>query len=211
MSVAHEMGGGKGMDDLRYREYNGWENRWTWLVHLHLSNEQAVFLEMAHLVASQPNDAAAGQRVERWVKSTITGWVHRLPGRDRSHDEQICLLTWDLLGAALAYTEWDDLVTLLTGGERTSNVFTLTLVQHIQQASQLRTHVEAVLRRASSLVAAADTLKAWCEAVLAEWIDKVALRRQGETPVTMLFSNLLENAYGLVCWEHVARAFRPGY
>ncbi len=105
--------------------------------------------------------------------------------------------------------EWDDLVALLTGGERTSNVFTLILAQHIQQVPQLHTHLEAVLRHASSLVAAADTLKVWFEVVLAEWIDRVALRRQREPSVTMLFSQLLENVYDLVFWEHVARAFRP--
>lgn len=199
------------MDDLRYREYNGWENRWTWLVHLHVSNEQALCLEIAHLIASEADEVAAGRLVEQWVKLSITGWIKRLPGRNRSHDEQLCLLTWDLLGAALAYTEWDDLVTLLTGGERTTNVFTLTLKQHVLQAPQLHMHIEAMLRRASSLVAAADALKAWFEAVLAEWIDQAAKRRQSETPVTMLFSDLLQNAYDLVCWEHVARAFRPGY
>ena len=197
------------MDDLRYREYNGWENRWTWLVHLHLSNEQAVYWEIAHLIASEPDDAVAGRFVEQWIKSSITGWVNRLAGRDRLHDEQICLLAWDLLGAALAYIEWDDLVTLLTSGQRTANVFTLTLAQHIRQAPQLRTHVEGMLRNATSLVAVADTLKVWFEVVLAEWIDQVALRRQSETSVTTLFSELLENAYSLVFWEHVARAFRP--
>lgn len=199
------------MDDLRYREYNGWENRWTWLMHLHLSNEQAMYWETVHLVASERDDVAAGRLVEQWVKSSITGWVMRSPERDRSHDGQLGLLAWDLLGSALAYSEWDDLVTLLTGGVRTSNVFTLTLAQHIQQSSEVRSHMEGILRQAVSLVAAADTLKVWWEVVLAEWVDQTALRRQRDTSFTRVFSDLLEQVYDLVCWEHVARAFRPGY
>ncbi|SRR5579871_190661 len=199
------------MDDLRYREYNGWENRWTWLMHLHLSNEQAVYWETVHLVACEPDDLAAGRLVEQWVKSSITGWVMRSPERDRSHDGQLGLLAWDLLGAALAYTEWDDLVTLLGGGAKVSNVFTLTLAQHIQQCSEVLSHMEVILRQAVSLVAAADTLKVWWEVVLAEWIDQTALHRQRETSFTRVFSDLLEQVYDLVCWEHVARAFRPGY
>lgn len=200
-----------GIDDLRNREYNGWENRWTWLVHLHLSNEQAVLLEIAQLVASESNDAAAGRLVEQWVRASITDWVNRLSGRERSHDEQICLLTWDVLGAALAYTEWDDLVTLLCGGESVSNVFTLTLYQHLQQAPQLRIHVARVLRDASSPIAGADALKAWFEALLADWVDKMVVGRRVDALITTVFSALLENVYDLVVWEHVARAFRPGY
>ncbi len=29
-------------DDCLNQEYNGWENRFTWLVHFHLSNEYAL-------------------------------------------------------------------------------------------------------------------------------------------------------------------------
>lgn len=38
------------MDDLLNREYNGWENKCTWLVHLHLKNGQTLFLEIANLI-----------------------------------------------------------------------------------------------------------------------------------------------------------------
>ncbi len=70
------------MDDLRYREYNGWENRWTWLVHLHLSNEQAVFLEIAHLIASEPDDAVAGPGCA--VGHVVHHWLGQSTGRARS-------------------------------------------------------------------------------------------------------------------------------
>ena len=200
-----------GMEDLRNREYNGWENRWTWLVHLHLSNEQAWFLEIAQLVAAEPDDVLAGLLVEAWVMSAVTSWMNRLSRRDRFHDEQVSLLVWDMLGAALASTAWDDLVTLLAGEERVTNVFTATLFHRIQQAPQLHAHLVVVLRQASSLVGAADELKERFEALLADWIDKVAVGQQSRTTVGLVFSGLLYNVYDLVVWEHVARAFRPGY
>ena len=63
------------MDDLLNQEYNGWENKWTWLVHLHLSNEQVLSLEIARLVMSEPNNEPAGHLVEMWVKSSIAHWM----------------------------------------------------------------------------------------------------------------------------------------
>lgn len=148
------------MDDLLNREYHGWENKFTWLVHLHLSNEQSLFLEIAQLVANEPNNGPAGRLIEMWVRLSITKWMNRFPGRNRSHDAYLGLLVWDLLGSALAYTEWIDLVTLLTGGEVISNVSTMTLIRCIQQSQQLHIHIEVVLRDASSVYAAADVLKA---------------------------------------------------
>jgi hypothetical protein len=44
------------MDELMNREYNGWENKFTWLVHLHLSDEQVLSLEIAQVIAGEPND-----------------------------------------------------------------------------------------------------------------------------------------------------------
>jgi hypothetical protein len=200
-----------GMDELRNREYNGWENRWTWLVHLHLSNEQALSNEMAWLIAGESDDAHAGGLVERWVKGAVGNWMNRFSGRNRSHDEQLGLLVWDLLGAALAYAEWDDLVTLLSGGKKVTNMFTAILHHYIRQSPQVRAHVAAVVRQVPSLVAAADALKMWFEVVLADWIDQMAMGRRVDESVTPLFSDLLHNVYGLVVWEHVARAFRPEY
>ncbi len=84
--------------------------------------------------------------------------MNRFPGRNRSHDAYIGLLVWDLLGSALAYTEWIDLVTLLTGGEVISNVFTMTLTRCIQRSQLLHAHIEVVLRDASSVM---RLLKRW--------------------------------------------------
>src|SRR5258708_35239920 len=114
------------MDDLLNREYNGWENRFTWLVHLHLSDEQVLSLEIAQVVAGEPNDGPAGRLGGIWVKSSISDWMNRFPGRNKYHDHSIYLLGWDLLGSALSYTEWDALVALLASGEVVCDGVTMT-------------------------------------------------------------------------------------
>jgi hypothetical protein len=200
-----------GMEEIMNHPYNGWENKCTWLVHLHLSNEQTVFLEIAQLVANEPNNGPAGHLIEMWARLSITNWMNRFPGRDRSHDASIGLLVWDLLGSALASTEWIDLVRLLTGGEVISNVFTMTLRRCIQQSQLLHAHIEVVLRDVSSVDAGAFALKAWFEALLADWVDKMAVGRRVDSMTTRAFSGLTQNVYGLIVWEHVARAFRPEY
>ena len=86
------------MEEIMNHPYHGWENKFTWLVHLHLSNEQTVFLEIAQLVANEPNNGPAGRLIEIWVRWSITSWMNRFPGRTRSHDASIGLLVWDLLG-----------------------------------------------------------------------------------------------------------------
>jgi hypothetical protein len=160
-----------GMEEIMNHPYNGWENKCTWLMHLHLSNEQTLFLEIAQLVANEPNNGPAGRLIEMWVKLSITNWMSRFPGRNRSHDAYIGLLVWDLLGSALAYTAWIDLVTVLTGGEVISNVFTMTLTRCIQRSQLLHAHIKVVLQVVSSVYAAAEALKAWFEALLADWVD----------------------------------------
>ena len=160
---------------------------------------------------SEPNNGPAGHLVEMWVKSSITNWMTRFPGRNRSYDAYICLLVWDVLGSALASTQWDDLVTMLSGGVIVSNVFTMTLLRCIESSRWLQAHLEVVLREAASIYAAADVLKAWFEMLLAQWIDKMAVGRKMNAAIAQVFSGLVQNAYGLIAWEHVARAFRPGY
>ena len=199
------------MDDLINREYNGWENRFTWLVHLHLSDEQVLSLEIAQVVASELNDGAAGRLVEVWVKSSITNWMNRFPGRNKYQDHSMHLLVWDLLGSALSYTEWDALVALLTGRETVCNVFTMTLNRSIQHSQFLQSHMSRLLRDSPDAYAAADTMKEWFEALLADWINRMVVRRQISALISQVFSELLQNTYGLIAWEHVARAFRSEY
>ncbi len=198
------------MDNLLSREYNGWENKFTWLVHLHLSNERALFLEIAQLVGRAPNDTHAGRLVEMWVKVAITNWMIRFTHRNRSHDASIGLLIWDLLGSALEQTAWHDLVALLTGGEVISTLFTMTLLRCIQHSQLLHIHIDGVLRDASS-ADAAESLQVWFEALLVDWVDKMALGHHVDAQITHPFDGLMQNVYGLIFWEHVARAFRKGY
>ena len=198
-------------DDRLNQEYNGWENRFTWLVHLHLSNEQALSNEISQMVAGEPNNWPAGRLVEMWVKVAVANWMNRFPGRNRVHDGQVALLVWDLLGSALAYAEWDELVLLLAGNEQVSNAFTMTLYRCIQSSRWLRSHMDRLLRDAASTYAATDAMKDWFEAVLADWIDKMAMGQKINAHIMPLFEGLVQNTYGLIVWEHVARAFRPEY
>ena len=59
---------------MELSSYNGWENKFTWLVHLHLSNEQSLNHEIATLVASEPNYCPAGRLVE-WERLRRAGLV----------------------------------------------------------------------------------------------------------------------------------------
>jgi hypothetical protein len=113
---------------MEVESYNGWENKFTWLVHLHLSNEQAVIQEIMALVARQPDDREAGRLIEMWVKGALFTCLTGVAGRVFLSDEFLRLLAWDLAGSALAYADWDGLVALLTGCRQESeNLFTLTL------------------------------------------------------------------------------------
>lgn len=108
-------------------------------------------------------------------------------------------------------TRWNDLFTLLVGGEVISNVFTITLMRCIQQSQLLHTHDEVVLRDTSSVHTAADALKAWFEALLAEWVDKMVVGRWVDSQITQVFIGLIQNVFSLMAMEHVARAFRADY
>jgi hypothetical protein len=137
--------------------------------------------------------------------------MSRFPGRNTYYDHCMYLLVWDLLGSALSYSEWDALVALLTSGEVVCNVFTMTLSQCLQRSQCLHAHMSRLVRDTPNVYAAADAMKEGFEALLADWIDRVAIGRKIDTAITPVFSALLQNIYGLIVWEHVARAFRPDY
>src|SRR5712692_2657535 len=108
--------------------YNRWENKCTWLVHPHVSNEQAVMQKIMALVTREPDDSAAGRLIEMWGKGALFTCLTGAAGRASLSDEFMRLLAWDLAGSALAYADWDGLVALLTGRAQASeNLFTLTL------------------------------------------------------------------------------------
>jgi hypothetical protein len=129
------------MDDIMNLPYNGWENKWTWLMHLHLSNEERLMDEITALVANEPNDGAAGRLVEMWVKVALTNWLTVFPGHQKQHDEEMRLLAWDLLGSALAYAEWVKLAEMLMSGTAPgTNLFTMTLYRSVLGSSALQQH-----------------------------------------------------------------------
>ncbi len=197
------------MDEIMNHPYNGWENKFTWLMHLHLSNEEHLMNEITELVASEPNDGAAGRLVEMWVKVALTNWLTVFPGRNKRHDQEMLLLAWDLLGSALAYAEWVKLVEMLMSGATPgANLFTMTLYRTVLGSNELQQQVGTLLSQASSLYASADAVKDWFELQLDTWIEASAARLQKNTPLTVLFQSLIQNTYVVIAWEHVARAFR---
>ena len=180
-------------------------------MYLHLSDEQVLSLEIAQVVAGEPNNGPAGRLVEMWVKSSISNWMNRFPGRNTYHDHALYLLVWDLLGSALSSAQWDALVALPTGGEVVCNVFTMTLSQCLQRSQCLHAHMSRVLKDAPNVYAAADAMKEGFEALLADWVDRMVVRRQRSALMSQVFGEVLQTVYGLIVWEHVARAFRPEY
>ncbi len=197
---------------MEWSEYNGWENKFTWLVHLHLSSEQGMMQEMVDLVARTMDDRAAGRLVERWVQAGVNGWVTGFPHRDTSSDAYIRLLAWDVVGTALAYADWDVLVKLLVGQNmRCDNPFTWTLHRSMTTVAEFEQPVSALLQTASSLYAGADTLHEWFRETIDVWFNAALPQRQQSPAVLMLVHNLFQDVDGVVAWEHVARAFRPGY
>ena len=197
---------------MQWSDYNGWENKFTWLVHLHLSSEQGMMQEMVDLVARTSDDRTAGLHVKWWVEDMVNGWVMGFPHREMSFDAYIRLLAWDVIGTALAYADWDRLVKLFIGQEITSeNPFTWTLYRRLVTVAEFQQPVSALLHTASSLYAGADALHEWFRETIDVWFNAALSQRQQSPAVLMLVHNLIQNIYGVVCWEHVARAFRAGY
>jgi len=197
---------------MQFSTYNGWENKFTWLVHLHLSNEGALANEMAELVAQEPNNVPAGRLVEMWVKVAVENWTTFFPGRNRQYDESLRLFVWDLLRSALAYADWDALVGILTGeGETSENLFTWTLYRTIMDDGQLQQDVSTLIGEAPNSYAGVDTVKDWFESQLDTWMTVPAARQHRNSAMSTLASGLIQNTYSVIYWEHVARAFRDDY
>jgi hypothetical protein len=197
---------------LQLNAYNGWENKFTWLVHLHLGNEQALMQEITGLVADAANDGAAGWRVQMWVKMALENWLTGYAGRDWSQDDAMRLLASDLVGSALAAADWDVLVRLLVGETMTTdNLFTLTLYQAILSCPEWQQQFSVLLHLSASVYACADLLKDWMREMLDTWLDMPSARFRRGFPFAMLVSGLLANTFEVICWQHVVRAFRPEY
>ena len=197
---------------MELSEYNGWENKFTWLVHLHLSSEEHLMHEMTSLVADTPIGYPVGKLVEQWVKEALTNWQMNVPDRNRLYDGYLRLLAWDLVSSALAYADWDMLVRLLTGETVSDdNLFTWSLYRSIMNDSHLHQPVGVLMNEAPSAYACADAIKDWFEAQINAWVDAPAVRRQHNAMISVVVYNLIQSTYTVINWEHVARAFQPGY
>jgi len=196
---------------MELSEYNGWENKFTWLMHLHLSDEQVLAQEIAALVASTSRDRAAGRLVETWVKATVYNWLCVHPGRDTRFDVNMRLLAWDLVGSALAYADWDELVKLLTGRiKKSKNLFTVTLFHFILSDGRLLAFIQDMLQAFPHAYECADRMKDWFREQVDTMFDG-SNRVPQQTSFSALFNELIQNTYTVIAWGHVARAFRPGY
>jgi hypothetical protein len=196
---------------MEVESYNGWENKWTWLVHLHLSNEQAVMQEIIALVAREPDDRAAGRLIEMWIKGALFTYLTGGAGRASLYDGFMRLLVWDLAGSALAYADWDGLVGLFTDrGQASENLFTLTLYHFIMSNAGLQAIIHEMLRMVLEAYVCADVMKDWLREHVDTLFDGVEVVPE-QTVIVALVAELLQNTYTLIAWEHVARAFRPGY
>lgn len=197
---------------MQLSDYNGWENKFTWLVHLHLSNEEVLMNEIIDLVVREPNEGPAGRLVEMWVKSALDNWLTHFPGRNKQHDNSLLLFVWDLVGSALAYADWVGLVALLVGETHMNeNLFTMTIYRNILNDRQLQQPVSVLVQGASSLYVGADNVRNWFEVQVDAWVDASAIRRRKNASISRLVSDLIQNTYSVIAWEHVARAFRPDY
>ncbi len=192
-------------------DYNGWENKCTWLVHLHVSNDQTLMKEIMALVACEPDDRVAGRLIEMWVKGALFNWLAGAAGRASLYDGFMLLLAWDLTGSAMAYADWDGLVVLLTGrGQASENLFTLTLSRFIMSNAGLQAIIQELLHMVLDAYVCADVMKDWFREQVDTLFDGVEVVPE-QTVIVTLVAELLQNTYTLITWEHVARAFRPGY
>lgn len=195
---------------MELSDYNGWENRFTWLMHLHLSSEQALMQEVAELVATTSSNRKAGKLLATWVKAMVFNWMCSQPERDSRFDENMRLLAWDLAGSALAYADWDELLALLAGRvKKSKNLFTVTLSQFILSDGRLLMAVQEMREAFSNVYECADAMKGW----FTEQIDSLfnGCDENPQLALSALVHELIQNTYVVIAWLHVTRAFRPGY
>ena len=196
---------------MELSEYNGWENKFTWLVHLHLSNEQVLMQEVTALVAPVSRHRAAGRLLQTWVKASLFNWLNARPERDSGFDANMRLLAWDVVGSALAYADWFVLVSLLAGrAKKSSNLFTMTLFLCIMSDEQLFAFIWEMVRAYSYRYECADVMHDWFREQIDILFDGPDALPQ-QSGMASLVSELLQTTYRVVAWEHVARAFRQVY
>jgi hypothetical protein len=110
------------------------------------------------------------------------------------------------------YADWVGLLAVLMGEAHTcENLFSMTIYRNILNDGHFLQSVSKLVQEASSLYAGADSVKYWFEVQVDAWVDASAIRRQRNVSISELVTDLIQNTYKLINWEHVARAFRPDY
>jgi len=87
----------------------------------------------------------------------------------------------------------------------------LSLYHSIMSDYHLHQPVGALMNEAPNVYVCADTLKDWFESQIDTWVDASAVRRQHNATISVVVYNLIQSTYKAINWEHVARAFQPGY
>lgn len=93
--------------------YNGWANRATWLVNLHLTNDQGLYGEAAGIVAERYQDELVPDHV-LGIVDDHTGKVGRAADELKDYVERITdteagPFVADLIGQALADVDWHEI------------------------------------------------------------------------------------------------------
>ena len=103
--------------------YNGWKNRATWCVNLHLSNDQRLYLEALErtreTVENPPHQSEywddeetarfnVADMLKDWIEGLCDEPLFKTRYGDEGSDEPR-LLVWDLVTGYLADVEWDEI------------------------------------------------------------------------------------------------------
>jgi hypothetical protein len=87
----------------------------------------------------------------------------------------------------------------------------MTIYRNILNDRHLQQPVSMLVQGASSLYVGADNVKNWFEVQVDAWVEASAIHRRKNASISRLVSDLIQNTYSVIAWEHVARAFRPDY
>lgn len=87
-------------------EYNGWPTYETWLVNLHLSNDEGLYnMVLEQAKAHVKNEAEEERSPDFLLMEWLEDWVKMTCERSGQTDPWD-LMTNDLMGAALSRVEW---------------------------------------------------------------------------------------------------------
>ncbi|HEY7822675.1 MAG TPA: hypothetical protein VIG24_07585 [Acidimicrobiia bacterium] len=108
-------------DAMTDTTYNGWTNRATWLVNLHLTNDQGLYEDVRALLREVYDDAEVPEHV-RGITDDHTWSLGRASDALRDHVEELTyiegcvhndgpprLLMSDLIRTALADVDWREI------------------------------------------------------------------------------------------------------